>query len=190
MNQALIIIDVQKDFCEGGVLPASNTLSLIEPLNKAVKWASVNNVLLVFVRDWHPVDHCSFNTHGGPWPPHCVQGSKGAEFAEGLYVPDNSVIIDIEKEPDAKNATYSAFENTPLDELLKKNGIAEVFVTGIATDYCVRATALDSYKHGYETTVLTDLIRPIDVLEIDADIALDEMQDTGILLVDSSRWME
>jgi len=190
MKQALIIIDVQKDFCEGGVLPASNTLSLIEPLNKAIKWASANDVLPVFIRDWHPVDHCSFNTHGGPWPPHCVQGSKGAEFAEGLYVPDNSVIIDIEKEPDAKNATYSAFENTPLDELLKKNGIAEVFVTGIATDYCVRATALDAYKYDYKTTVLTDLIRPIDVLEIDADIALDEMQDTGILLVDSSRWME
>lgn len=190
MKQALIIIEVQKDFCEGGVLPAANTLSLIEPLNTAIKWACKQGILCIFTRDWHPADHCSFNTQGGPWPPHCVQGTEGAEFAEGLYLPDSFIVIDIEKEADIRNSTYSAFENTNLKTRLLEEGITDVIITGIATDYCVRTTALDSLANGFNTTVLTDLIRPIDVLEIDADIALEEMKDAGILLIESSQWMK
>ena len=188
MKQALVIIDVQKDFCEGGVLPASNTTSLIEPLNAFIKQVCAGNVMCIFTRDWHPSDHCSFNTQGGPWPVHCVQGTPGAEFAEGLYLPDSFFVVDIEKYPDLRNSGYSAFENTNLNELLLENEITEVMITGIATDYCVRATALDALKNGYTTIVLTDLICPIDVLEIDADMALEEMKDSGVILSNSGEW--
>jgi len=187
MKQALLIIDVQKDFCEGGVLPANNTTSLIEPLNKCIKWAVSNNILCVFIRDWHPADHCSFNTQGGAWPPHCVQGTKGAEFAEGLHLPSSFAVVDMEKDSNQRNLGYSAFENSGLQKLLQEKGITDVLVTGIATDYCVRATAIDAIHNGYTTIMLTDLVRPIDVLEIDSLVAIEEMVDEGVILWESSR---
>jgi Amidases related to nicotinamidase len=190
MKQALLVIDVQNDFCEGGVLPAKNTVSLIEPLNRCIKWASSNNIFCVFTRDWHPADHCSFKPHGGVWLPHCVQGTKGAEFTEGLFLPDSFVVVDIEKYSDLRNSGYSAFENTKLNKLLQERGITDILITGIATDYCVRATAIDAVQNGYTTIVLTDLIRPIDLLEIDSAVAMEEMADEGIILWESSRLLQ
>mgnify|MGYP001366428665 CR=1 FL=1 len=190
MKQALLVIDVQKDFCEGGVLPANDTLSLIEPLNKTIKWACSNKILCVFIRDWHPENHCSFKAQGGPWQPHCVQGTKGAEFAEGLHLPDSFTVVDMEKLADLRNSGYSAFENTGLNKLLQEKGVTDVLVTGIATDYCVRATAIDAVKNGYTTIVLTDLVRPIDVLEIDSIVAYEEMVDEGVILWESNRLLQ
>lgn len=190
MRQALIIIDVQKDFCEEGILPANDTKSLIEPLNKCINWAWNNNIPSIFTRDWHPADHCSFNTQGGPWPPHCVQGTSGAEFAEGLILPKSFIVVDIEKYPDLRNSGYSAFENTNLNSILQDRGITDVLICGIATDYCVRATAIDAVQNGYTTIVLTDLVRSIDVLEIDSIMALEEMVDEGIILWESSRLLQ
>lgn len=190
MNKALLIIDVQKDFCEGGILPAKNTFSLIEPLVETINWCTRNKILCVFTRDWHPKNHASFIENGGNWKPHCVQGSTGAEFAEGLFIPYQSVIIDIETESNKLNTTYSAFENTNLNSELRKNGITEIAVTGIATDYCVRSTVLDALKLGYKVAVLTDLVRAIDVMEIDSIEALGEMKSEGANLLLSYEWMK
>ncbi len=190
MNKALIIIDVQKDFCEGGVLPARNTFSLIEPLNDAINWSVKHNILCVFTRDWHPQDHASFIAQGGCWKPHCVQDSIGAEFAEGLFIPFSSLIIDIETDSNKLNTTYSAFENTNLESELHRMGIAEIAATGIATDYCVRATVLDALHYGFKSNVLTDLVRSIDILDIDSIEALGEMESEGAKLLTSKEWMK
>lgn len=190
MKQVLLIINVQKDFCDGGVIPANNTLSLIEPLNTCIKWANSNNIFCVFTRDWHPENHWSFNSQGGPWLPHCVEGTKGAEFAEGLFLPNQFEVVDIGKNPDPHSSGYSAFDNTNLNKLLQGKGITDILIAGIATDYGVRATAIDAIKHGYTTIVLSDLVRPIDVLEIDSVVALEEMVDEGVILWESSRLLQ
>jgi nicotinamidase/pyrazinamidase len=190
MNKALVIIDVQKDFCEGGILPASDTFSLIEPLNDTINWCVNNKILCVFTRDWHPVNHASFIEFGGTWKPHCVQGSEGAEFAEGLFIPGHSLIIDIETDSNKLNTTYSAFENTNLESELHRLRITEIAAAGIATDYCIRATVLDALNYGIKCTVLTDLIRAIDIMEIDSIEALGEMESEGAILMTSQEWME
>jgi len=190
MNKALVIIDVQKDFCEGGVLPALNTFSLIEPLNDAINWSVKHDILCVFTRDWHPKDHASFIENGGTWKPHCIQGSEGAEFAEGLFIPFNSLIIDIETDSNKLNTGYSAFENTNLESELRRMGITEIAAAGIATDYCVRATVLDALKYGFKCSVLTDLVRAIDIMEIDSIEAFGEMQSEGAELMTSQEWMK
>jgi nicotinamidase/pyrazinamidase len=185
VDKALLIIDVQKDFCTGGVLPAKETLSLIEPLNEMIQWSINQKYICVFTRDWHPADHCSFIDQGGPWPSHCVQGSAGAEFAGGLKVPRSSLVIDIEKDPSKANMSYSAFENTNLDSELHRKGVSELYVTGIATDYCVKATVMDALKCNFKVKVLTNLIRPINVQPDDASKALEEMQRAGATLMES-----
>lgn len=190
MKQALIIVDVQRDFCEGGVLPARDTLSLIQPLNDVIKLSIQKNIVCVFTRDWHPSDHCSFISQGGPWAPHCVQGTVGAEFAESLYIPNSALVIDIEKDSDKLNMSYSAFENTNLEVELKNLGIKEIIATGIATDYCVLATVLDSLRYGFNVSVLTDLVRPIDVNKNDSKNALRQMKKAGAKLLKSDQWIK
>jgi len=189
MYKALLIIDVQNDFCEGGILPAINTLSIIQPLNDLIRLSLKKNIICVFTRDWHPPDHISFVSQGGPWPPHCIQGSEGAEFARDLFVPNSSLVIDIEKDSNRKSMSYSAFENTSLDLELHQRGILEIAVTGIATEYCVKATVLDALRYGFHTSVLTDVIRPINVAIGDDKKALNEMKNTGAILSTSKKWM-
>jgi nicotinamidase/pyrazinamidase len=190
MNNALIVIDVQRDFCDGGVLPAKDTSSLISPLNIVIASCIRDGVLCVFTRDWHPPDHCSFYLQGGPWPPHCIQGTSGAEFAAGLQFPDSGLVIDIEKDSNTRNMGYSAFENTDLEAELSNRHIQEVAICGIATDYCVKATVLDALRSGFQVSVLTDLVRPIDISPIDSSKALAEMVATGATLLDSNEWMK
>ena len=189
VKQALVVIDVQNDFCLGGVLPARDTSSLIQPLNDVVSWSIIHHIVCAFTRDWHPPDHCSFRSQGGPWPPHCIQGTRGAEFAEGLIVPSSSLVIDLEKDSGKANMSYSAFENTNLEQDLHRLQVTRIAATGIATDYCVRATVLDALRCGFKVEVLTDLIRPIDVNDGDAARALKEMTGTGASLSTSAQWM-
>ena len=189
MKQALLIIDVQQDFCAGGILPAQNTASLVSPLNAAIDLCLQHGVTCVFTRDWHPLNHCSFNTQGGPWPTHCVQGTKGAEFADGLHFPNSALVIDIEKDSTQVNMSYSAFENTNLEATLHNRGITELAACGIATDYCVKATVLDALHCGFNVSVLTDLARPIDVHNGDSAKALAEMKTAGATLLTSDKWL-
>jgi nicotinamidase/pyrazinamidase len=187
---ALLIIDVQEDFCEGGVLPARDTLSLIQPLNELIYWAVSKDIACIYTRDWHPPDHCSFITQGGQWQVHCVQNTSGAQFAAGIVMPDSANIIDIGTDSIKINMSYSAFENTELKNILNNLQINNLIVTGIATEYCVKATALDALRFGYHVTVLTDLIRLIDIQPDDSIKAIEEMKTAGVKLTTSIEFLK
>jgi nicotinamidase/pyrazinamidase len=185
-QSALIVVDVQRDFCEGGALAAANTLSLLEPLQECIESARRAGALIVFTRDWHPANHNSFQVNGGPWPVHCVAGSDGAELMPPLRVKAGDVMI--HKGVGADGAGYSGFENTGLAERLRELGIERLGVSGIATEYCVRATALDGLKAGFETVVLTDAIRAVDANETAAVLA--EMTKAGAKTETAGEWLK
>jgi nicotinamidase/pyrazinamidase len=184
-NAALIVVDVQKDFCEGGALAASDTLSLLRPLKEYIDAARRAGVLVVFTKDWHPEEHSSFQKNAGPWPVHCVAGSTGAELMPPLVAEDGDVII--QKGMDANGAGYSGFDGTGLNRKLRELGVQSVAVSGIATEYCVRATALDAVKARFATVVLTDLIRAVDASETDK--ALNELSAAGVQVASAAQWL-
>src|SRR5271165_643590 len=128
-KSALIVVDVQKDFCEGGALAGSDTLSLLQPLRKEIEAARRAGATIVFTQDWHPENHASFKVNGGPWPVHCVGGSAGAELMPPLRVEQGDVII--HKGVARDGAGYSGFEATGLAERLQKLGVERVGISGI-----------------------------------------------------------
>ena len=160
---ALIVVDVQRDFCEGGALAAAYTLSLLEPLGQCIEAARRAGAVIVYTQDWHPENHSSFQENGGPWPMHCVANSQGAELMPPLRAEEGDVII--RKGVAVDGAGYSGFEDTGLAEKLRELKVERIGVSGIATEYCVRATALDGLQAGFETTVLADLIRAVNPKE-------------------------
>lgn len=178
-KDALIIVDMQNDFMPGGALPVPNALSIIPKINRYIEAFLKAKALIVATRDWHPPDHISFKQRGGPWPTHCVQNTSGAEFHKDLAIPREAVIVSkaFERDKDA----YSGFEGTQLDTLLKSRGIKRVFVCGVATEYCVKATALDANKLGYQVFLLKDAIKGIDEPKGSELKALDEMLSEGIV---------
>lgn len=176
-QKGLIVVDVQRDFCPGGALPVSKGDEVIRPLNSLIRLFDIEGLPLIFTRDWHPRNHCSFLEYGGIWPPHCVKNTKGAEFHPALHVPKKAIIIS--KATDPKMDAYSGFQGTKLAEILIERSIAEVFVGGLATDYCVRNTVIDSLKHDFVTYVLTDCVRGVNVKLTDSKVALHEMADAG-----------
>jgi len=182
---ALIVVDVQRDFCEGGALAAANTTSLLQPLNKFINDARRQGILVVYTQDWHPENHSSFKANGGPWPVHCVEGKSGAELMPPLGVERGDVVI--HKGIGVDGTGYSGFDETSLERELREKGIARVGVAGIATEYCVKATALDAQKAEFETTVLTDLIRA--VRDPDVPKVLEEVRKAGIQLQNSAAWL-
>jgi len=182
---ALVVVDVQRDFCEGGALAAGNTLSLLEPLKNFIEEARRKGVLVVFTQDWHPENHSSFKMNGGPWPVHCVAGQSGADLMPPLRAEAGDVVI--HKGVGVDGAGYSGFDQTPLEKELHAKEITRVGVAGIATEYCVRATALDALKAKFETAILTDLIRA--VRDADVPTIVEEMKNAGIKLENSSAWL-
>ena len=185
MKTALIVVDVQRDFCEGGALAAANTLSLLGPLKQFIDEARRKGTLIVYTQDWHPEKHSSFQENGGPWPVHCVAGQAGSELMPPLQPEAGDVVI--HKGVAIDGPGYSGFEATPLERELREKGITRVGVAGIATEYCVRATALDALKAKWETTVLEDLIRAVQ--EKDAPKVLAELRAAGIHLSGSTAWL-
>ncbi len=159
-NPALIVVDVQRDFMPGGALPVPRGDEVVAPLNVLISHFAREGFNIIYTRDWHPPDHVSFKQRGGPWPPHCVQGSEGAEFHPDLEVPEGAIIVS--KATDRDRDAYSGFEGTNLNEILRERGVRRLFVGGVATEYCVRATVLDALKLGYEVFVVEDAIRGID----------------------------
>ena len=182
---ALIVVDVQRDFCEGGALAASDTLSLLEPLRICIEAARRVGAIIVFTKDWHPDAHSSFQGNAGPWPAHCVAGTSGAELMPPLVPEVDDVII--HKGMDVNGAGYSAFESTGLNRKLRAFGVQNVAITGIATEFCVRATALDAAKARFDTVVLTDLIRAVKAEETPR--ILSELNATGIKSAISPEWL-
>jgi nicotinamidase/pyrazinamidase len=184
-EEALIVVDVQRDFCEGGALPATDTLSLLEPLQKSIEAARRAKAALVYTKDWHPENHSSFETQGGPWPEHCVARSAGAELMPPLRAGEGEVVI--HKGVPVGGAGYSGFELTGLEKHLQELNVKRVAVSGIATEYCVRATALDALQHGFEVTVLTDLIRAVKPSE--APKVLEELRKAGAKTAAAAEWL-
>jgi nicotinamidase/pyrazinamidase len=184
-KSALIVVDVQRDFCEGGALAAADTLSLLAPLKESIEAARRSGATIVYTQDLHPAEHTSFIPNGGPWPIHCVAGSAGAELTPPLRALPGDVVIPKGVGPDGPG--YSGFEVTKLAEVLRGRQINRVGVSGIATEYCVRATALDALQEGFETAVLTDLVRAVQASETARVLA--ELQNAGAKMTSSAEWL-
>jgi nicotinamidase/pyrazinamidase len=174
----LLIIDFQNDFVPGGALPVPDG-DLIAPRLQELLGSGEFD-LVVATRDWHPADHNSFAAQGGPWPPHCVQGTVGAELHPSLDRAKVDVIVDAGYEPELEG--YSAFEETELERVLREHDVDSATVVGLATDYCVRATALDAVALGYDTTLVVDGARPVELEPGDGQRAIDEMGAAGVTL--------
>jgi nicotinamidase/pyrazinamidase len=183
---ALIVVDVQRDFCEGGTLAAADTLSLLEPLRKDIEEARRKGAVIVYTRDWHPENHSSFAANGGPWPTHCVANSRGAEFMPPLQTEPGDFVVS--KGTAIESEGYSGFEDTGLAARLKAQQVERIGVTGIATEYCVRATALDGVKAGFETAVLTDAIRAVKPEETVRVVK--ELEGAGVKSETAVEWIE
>ncbi|MBO3757962.1 MAG: bifunctional nicotinamidase/pyrazinamidase [Thermoproteota archaeon] len=179
MKNALIVVDVQRDFCKGGALEVPEGDKVVEPLNKYIEVFEATKNIIVFTRDWHPSDHISFKERGGPWPPHCIKNTLGAEFHPKLNFPSIAIVVSKANERDKE--AYSGFENTGLQELLKELKIEKVFVGGLATDYCVKNTVLDALKLNFKTYLLVDAIRGVNVNPKDSEFAIDEMKKKGAI---------
>jgi nicotinamidase/pyrazinamidase len=171
---ALIVVDVQNDFCAGGALAVPDGDAVVEPINRLARDAK----FVVATRDWHPSNHNSFSDYGGPWPVHCVQGSPGAELHPRLDREQIDAVVDAGQEPDLEG--YSGFEGTDLERVLREHDVNEVHLAGLALDYCVRATALDARKAGFDVVVHRDATRSINVHPDDADRAVEELRAAGV----------
>jgi nicotinamidase/pyrazinamidase len=185
---ALLVVDIQKDFCAGGALAAPGGVEIIPAVNRHVADASSRGIPVYATRDWHPPRTSHFKEYGGEWPPHCVQGTAGAQFHPDLRLPPDAIIVN--KGDDPVRHGYSAFDGHTSDgkallDDLRDRRITRVYVAGIATDYCVRESALDALKAGLEVRVLPDAIAGIDVRPGDAQRALDEISAAGAQIVPS-----
>jgi nicotinamidase/pyrazinamidase len=190
-GDALIIVDVQNDFCPGGALGVADGDQVVSPINRLSAEFERAGLPVIVTRDWHPQHTSHFNTHGGQWPPHCIQGTRGAEFHPALAIRQNAVIVS--KGAKENVDSYSAFdgadaEGVPLPALLRHRGIKRLLIAGLATDYCVRQTALDALRDGFKVVVLADAVRGVDVHPGDSQRALDEMRRAGAELRSSEDW--
>lgn len=159
-NDALLVVDVQRDFLPGGALAVPEGNQVVPVLAACIEAFARSGCPVIASRDWHPSNHCSFQTSGGPWPPHCIANTPGATIEPALHLPSNAIIVD--KATSAEKDAYSAFEGTALDSRLKDLGIERLFIGGLATEYCVLNSALDALRLGYEVVLLTDSVRAID----------------------------
>lgn len=180
-GDALILVDVQNDFLPGGSLGVADGGAVIGPLNAMIEQFTARALPVVATRDWHPANHISFAEQGGPWPPHCVQGSRGAQFDAGLRIPEQAIIIS--KATDPAQDAYSGFQGTDLDEQLRALGVRRVFVGGLATDYCVLNTVLDARRLGYDVVLLADAVRAVNVEPTDGEAALAQMAEAGAVTI-------
>ncbi len=175
MSEALVIVDVQNDFTPGGALAVPDGDAIAPRLHELLDSGRFD--LVVATRDWHPPDHGSFVEQGGPWPPHCVQGTEGAELHPMVPRDRVDVVVDAGRERDLPG--YSAFEGTDLDRILREHEVDRITVVGLATDYCVRATSLDALAAGFAVEVDRAGVRGIDARPGDAERALEEVSAAG-----------
>ncbi|MBI2527013.1 MAG: tRNA epoxyqueuosine(34) reductase QueG [Candidatus Rokubacteria bacterium] len=181
-RDALVIVDVQNDFCPGGTLAVPHGDGVVEPLNRYAAHVAGAGAAVFASRDWHPARTRHFKAFGGVWPAHCVQGTGGAEFHPALRLPAGTTVISKGMDPDED--AYSCFQgqapdSRPFAGILAARGIKRLFVGGLATDYCVKATALDALREGFEVVVLEDAIRAVDIQPGDGARALEELKRAG-----------
>jgi nicotinamidase/pyrazinamidase len=189
---ALLITDFQNDFTPGGALPVTEGDRIADPVNALAERFE----LVIATRDWHPPEHGSFD--GVPvdlekwegkdppsiWPVHCVAGTPGAELHSSLDRTRVHIVVDKGQSPHSQG--YSAFHDSGLETLLRERGVEHLFVTGLATDYCVKNTVLDALREGFAVTVVEDAVRGVEVTEGDSERALQEMREAGAMVVHSS----
>ncbi|EKT56255.1 bifunctional nicotinamidase/pyrazinamidase [Providencia sneebia] len=202
VNSALLLVDLQNDFCIGGALAVNESDAVIETANKAIALCQQQNIPVIASQDWHPANHLSFAVNSGTnigemgklngipqvwWPVHCVQGEIGAEFHPKL---NKEAICEVfTKGENPQVDSYSAFfdndkvSQTRLHEWLQQQQITQLFIMGIATDYCVKYTVLDALKLGYNVDVLIDGCRGVNLSPMDSDLALAEMSQHGATLL-------
>jgi len=180
-TKALIVVDVQNDFCPGGSLAVASGDEVVAPLNELAKEFLDRGEPVFKTRDWHPARTKHFAAYGGTWPIHCVQGTRGAQFHADLI--DDPRITIISKGTDESADGYSGFDGTNLAQLLREEGVAEVWVGGLATDYCVKHTVLDARREGFEVKALADAMRAVNLKPNDGRQAIEEMRDAGAEIV-------
>lgn len=179
-GDALLIVDVQNDFCPGGALAVNEGDKVVPVLNQWINAAQRLGVTIYVSRDWHPAQHISFKERGGPWPPHCIQGTKGAAFHQDLKLPANVQVISKAQSPDEDS--YSAFGGTDLAERLRRAGIHRLWVGGLTQDYCVRETSLEAIREGFEVHVIVEGTRAVNVHPEDGRRALEDVRRAGAIL--------
>src|SRR3954468_5047888 len=172
MPEALVIVDFQNDFTPGGALAVPHGDEIAPRLRELID--SGRFELVVATRDWHPPDHGSF---GAPWPVHCVAGTEGAELHPALDRAKIDVIVDKGQAVDTDG--YSGFEATELEAVLRERGITQITIVGLATDYCVKNTALDALRAGFQVTVDSTAVRGVEVEPGDSERALAEVRAAG-----------
>ena len=181
-KDALVIIDVQNDFCPGGSLAVRGGDEVVAILNKYIEKFTRAKLPIFATRDWHPEKTKHFKAFGGLWPPHCVQGTQGAEFRADLALPQDAVIVSAGMGFDEEG--YSGFDGKDangvgLADLLRDRRVERIFVGGIATDYCVKETVLDALKHGFKAVLLEDAVRGVNLRPDDSEQAIAEMVRAG-----------
>jgi len=179
---ALLVIDVQVDFCPGGALPVPNGDLVIPVLNKYLELFNKRGTPIFASRDWHPQDSKHFIGNGGIWPPHCVQGSRGARFHPEIMLPKETIVIS--KGMAAWDNGYSAMQGltengTPFTMLLRHMKLDRLFVGGLATDYCVKETVIEALQEGFGITLLIDAVRGVDLQRGNAELAIAAMVEAG-----------
>ena len=181
-NSALLIVDVQNDFCPGGALQILGGDRVVEPINRAAQCFAAAGLPVLASRDWHPPVSRHFKDFGGVWPVHCVQGTRGAAFHPGLRLPEGTVLLSKGINPELDG--YSAFEGITDDgrtlaDLLSALGVRRLYICGLATDYCVLCTTREALRRGFEVTVLTDAVAGVDIVPGESASAIEDMKNAG-----------
>jgi nicotinamidase/pyrazinamidase len=181
-RDALVIVDVQNDFCPGGALGVPGGDAVVPVLNRYAERFAAAGAPVFASRDWHPARTSHFKAYGGVWPPHCVQETPGAQFHPGLVLPAGTAVVS--KGMDPNEDAYSCFQaetadGTPFAAALGEFGVGRLFVGGLATDYCVKSTVVDAAREGFEVVLLADAIAAVDLAPGDGAKALEEMRAAG-----------
>ena len=182
---ALLIVDVQNDFCPGGALQITNGDRVVEPINRAAQLFAAAGLPVLASRDWYPPTTRHFRNFGGIWPVHCVQGTMGAAFHPALRLPEGTVVLSKGINPELDG--YSAFEGVTVDgemleEVLRELQVRKLYISGLATDYCVLCTTREALRNGFEVTVLTDAVAGVDIVPGESACAIEDMKSAGAQL--------
>lgn len=182
---ALLVVDVQNDFCPGGALAVAQGDRVVPVLNRYIEIFSKDKNPVIASRDWHPAKTKHFKDFGGLWPIHCVQNTLGADFHPSLKLPAQTIVVSKGMDPDKDS--YSAFQavdgrGRPLLEILNDLDVKELWIGGLATDYCVKASVLDALKH-FKVNILVDAVKGVNIKPDDSQKAMDEMIKSGVIKI-------
>ncbi len=180
-GDALLVVDIQYDFLPGGSLAVQDADQVIPLLNDYISFFRNRHLPVLACRDWHPHDHSSFAENGGPWPPHCIAGTHGAQFSDQLALPPDAPVFS--KGTVREKEAYSAFDGTELDEKLREEAINRIFIGGLTTDYCVLNSVLDASRLGYDSVVLLDATKAVNLNPGDGKAAIERMKACGASLI-------